>query len=68
VFTPFARGQGKAPDEQTGVGLGLYLLKRIAEAHGGRAFAENREPSGARVGFTVGASPGLTETNGRSNN
>jgi signal transduction histidine kinase len=53
VFTPFARGHGKAPDEQAGVGLGLYLLKRIAEAHGGRAFAENRAPSGARVGFTV---------------
>lgn len=55
VFTPFARGQGKAPDEQTGVGLGLYLLKRIAEAHGGQAFAENRAPAGARVGLTVGA-------------
>lgn len=56
VFTPFTRGQGKAPDEQTGVGLGLYLLKRIAEAHGGAAFAENRPPCGARVGFTVPAS------------
>jgi signal transduction histidine kinase len=53
VFTPFARGQGKTPDEQTGVGLGLYLLKRIAEAHGGQAFAENRAPSGARVGLSV---------------
>ena len=53
VFTPFTRGAGKAPDEQTGVGLGLYLLKRIAEAHGGAAFAENRAPSGARVGFSI---------------
>jgi signal transduction histidine kinase len=55
VFTPFTRGAGKAPDEQTGVGLGLYLLKRIAEAHGGAAFAENRTPSGARVGFSIAA-------------
>jgi len=56
IFTPFTRGQGKPADEQSGVGLGLYLLKRIAEAHGGAAFAENRAPSpasGARVGFSI---------------
>jgi two-component system OmpR family sensor kinase len=53
VFTPFARGQGKTPDERTGVGLGLYLLKRIAEAHGGTAFAENRPGGGACVGFFI---------------
>jgi len=53
VFTPFARGHGKPPDEQSGVGLGLYLLKRIAEAHGGKAFATNRPTAGARVGFSI---------------
>ena len=53
AFAPFARGQGKAPDERSGVGLGLYLLKRIAEAHGGAAYAENRPGGGARVGFSV---------------
>jgi signal transduction histidine kinase len=54
VFEPFRRGQGKAEDAH-GVGLGLYLLKRIAEAHGGQAFAENGERGGARAGFTLPA-------------
>ena len=35
----------------------LALVRRIAEAHGGRAFAENRAEGGARVGFTVRSAP-----------
>jgi two-component system OmpR family sensor kinase len=53
LFTPFARGRGQGPDEARGVGLGLYLVRRIAEAHGGQAFARNAEPGGAEVGFSV---------------
>jgi signal transduction histidine kinase len=53
VFEPFARGRGQAPDERHGVGLGLYLVRRIARAHGGEAYAENRAQGGARIRFTL---------------
>lgn len=54
IFEPFYRrpaGEAKAMS----IGLGLSLVKRIAEAHGGRAFASSREGGGACVGFEVRA-------------
>jgi two-component system OmpR family sensor kinase len=53
LFTPFARGRGQLPDEARGLGLGLYLVRRIAQAHAGDAFAHNGEGRGAVVGFSV---------------
>jgi signal transduction histidine kinase len=46
VFEPFYKG---ASAEGHSVGLGLALVKRIAEAHRGRVFASNRQGGGARV-------------------
>ena len=36
-----------------GSGLGLAIVRDLAEALGGRAFAENLEAGGARVGVTL---------------
>ncbi|WP_437679905.1 HAMP domain-containing sensor histidine kinase [Sorangium sp. So ce131] len=59
IFEPFFRrdrAQGSGA-ERGSLGLGLALCKRIAEAHGGRAFAERREGGGARVGIELALRP-----------
>jgi signal transduction histidine kinase len=53
VFDAFYRGDHRAGAAHGSLGLGLSLVRRIAVAHGGRAWAENREGGGARVGMRI---------------
>ena len=47
VFRRFMRLDAQAGEEQSGTGLGLYVVKRIAEAHGGAVGVDNRPGGGA---------------------
>jgi signal transduction histidine kinase len=60
VFEPFR--QGPSPSSHApGVGVGLALVARFAELHGGRAWVEDREGGGAsfRV-FLPGRAPSVS--------
>jgi two-component system phosphate regulon sensor histidine kinase PhoR len=51
VFERFYRGPHTSPTR--GSGIGLSLVKNIAQAHGGRAWAKNAAGGGAVVGFSI---------------
>lgn len=58
LFQPFAPRPDGRPRGEGSLGLGLSLVRRIAVAHGGRVFAENRAEGGARVGVVLPESLG----------
>ena len=51
IFEPFYRGRNATTSQIHGVGLGLNLVKRIAEAHGGDVTVKSAPGHGAR--FTL---------------
>jgi PAS domain S-box-containing protein len=56
VFEPFRQGPG-APPHAPGVGIGLTLVARFAELHGGRAWVEEREGGGSSFRVLIPDSP-----------
>lgn len=52
AFEPFQRRE-PGRDDGRSLGLGLSLVRRIAEAHRGRAYARNRDGGGAVVGIDL---------------
>lgn len=55
IFEPFVRGD--ASDLPTGTGIGLSLVARIADLHGGRVWVDDRPGGGARFGLLVPDTP-----------
>jgi len=56
LFEPFQQGPS-APQHSPGVGVGLTLVRRFAELHGGRAWIEERAGGGASFQVFIPGSP-----------
>ena len=61
IFEPFYRGRRAVSEQVQGNGLGLHLVKRIAEAHGGRVTVRSTPGEGASftIHIPAGADPAL---------
>jgi PAS domain S-box-containing protein len=60
IFEPFRQGPD-APQHAPGVGVGLTLVRRFADLHGGRAWVEDREGGGASFRVFLPAEPASDE-------
>jgi signal transduction histidine kinase len=59
IFEPFHRARNVRESRISGTGLGLYITRRLVEAHGGQLSLEPREGSrGTRARFTLPLAPG----------
>jgi PAS domain S-box-containing protein len=47
VFEPFRQAPGSSSEHSPGVGVGLSLVRRFAELHGGRAWLDDRDGGGS---------------------
>ncbi|MDD5252129.1 MAG: MFS domain-containing histidine kinase, partial [Patescibacteria group bacterium] len=53
IGSRFFRARNVMPDEAEGIGLGLYIARRLVEMHGGSLWFESEEGVGSTFSFTV---------------
>lgn len=53
LFEKFGRLCHPATADRPGSGLGLYIVKRLVESHGGRVWLSSREGRGTKFNFTL---------------
>jgi len=53
IFDKYYRADSSDSQAAYGYGLGLYVCRRLVEAHGGRIWAENAPSGGAVFSFTL---------------
>lgn len=56
LFQKFGSVESARGEARRGVGLGLYLVKLVATAHGGRTLVRDRRGGGTAVGLLVPSS------------
>jgi signal transduction histidine kinase len=57
IFDPFFRGRRPLKDQIHGTGLGLNLVKRIIEAHGGTVAVRDKPGPGAELIVRIPVAP-----------
>jgi signal transduction histidine kinase len=60
VFEPFYRGRHAVTQQVQGSGLGLSLVRRIADAHGGRVELQSETGRGSTFTICLPAAPGAS--------
>jgi signal transduction histidine kinase len=63
IFEPFRQGPDGASDPSPGMGIGLSLVSRFAELHGGRAWVEERPGGGASFRVHLPGAAGAVRAN-----
>lgn len=53
IFQKFGRIYNPMSVQSGGTGLGLYIVKRLVESHGGRIWVSSRENKGSRFSFSL---------------